>query len=72
MGRTGTFIVLDVILDQMNAEGTIDIKGTVQKMREKRMFMVQTLVRIHAVPNLCALIELLAYTIYIICFCIVC
>ena len=48
VGRTGTFIVLDVILDQMNAGETVDIKGTVQKMREKRMFMVQTLVRIHA------------------------
>ena len=70
MGRTGTFIVLDVILDQMNAEGAVDIKGTVQKMREKRMFMVQTLVRVHAIPNLCAIFELLAYTMYI-CFCIV-
>ena len=44
MGRTGTFIALDITLDQMNAEKTVDIKGTVQKMREKRMYMIQTAV----------------------------
>jgi protein tyrosine phosphatase len=42
VGRTGTFIALDCILDQINAENTIDIKRVVKKMREKRMFMVQT------------------------------
>ena len=42
VGRTGTFIALDITLDQMNAEKTVDIKGTVQRMREKRMNMIQT------------------------------
>ena len=44
VGRTGTFIALDYILDQINAEQTVDIKGVVEKMRQKRMFMVQTVV----------------------------
>ena len=44
MGRTGTFIALDITLDQMSAEKTVDIKGTVQRMREKRMNMIQTVV----------------------------
>ena len=42
VGRTGTYIALDVTLDQMKAEETVDIKGTVKRMREKRMYMVQT------------------------------
>ena len=46
VGRTGTFIALDYILDQINAEQTVDIKGVVEKMRQKRMFMVQTVVSI--------------------------
>ena len=44
VGRSGTFIALDCILDQVNDENTVDIKGVVKKMREKRMLMVQTLV----------------------------
>ena len=48
MGRTGTFIALDITLDQMNAEKTVDIKGTVQKMRQKRMHMVQTVVGVQS------------------------
>ena len=44
VGRTGTYIALDYILDQINAEQTVDIKGVVEKMRQKRMFMVQTVV----------------------------
>ena len=45
MGRSGTFIALDIILDQMNAEQKVDVKGTMQRMREKRMYMIQTVVR---------------------------
>ena len=54
VGRTGTFIALDIILDQMNAEKTVDIKGTVQRMRQKRMHMVQTVVGVslHIVVNI--------------------
>ena len=44
VGRTGTFIALDITLDQMKAEKTVDIKGTMEKMRERRMNMIQTVV----------------------------
>ena len=50
VGRTGTFIALDITLDQMKTEKTVDVKGTVEKMRERRMNMVQTAVCVaHAV-----------------------
>ena len=49
VGRTGTFIALDITLDQMNAEKAVDIKGTVQRMRQKRMHMVQTVVGVNIV-----------------------
>ena len=45
VGRTGTFVVIDMMLDRMSKEGTLDIKGTVEQLRSKRMHMVQTLVR---------------------------
>ena len=48
MGRTGTFIALDITLDQMNAEKAVDIKGTMEKMREKRMYMIQTVVGVRS------------------------
>ena len=48
VGRSGTFIALDITLDQMNAEQKVDVKGTMQKMREKRMYMIQTVVRMWA------------------------
>ena len=44
MGRTGTFIALDITLDQMKAEKTVNIKETMEKMRERRMNMIQTAV----------------------------
>ena len=48
VGRTGTFIALDITLDKMNAEKTVDIKGTMEKMREKRMYMIQTVVGVRS------------------------
>lgn len=44
IGRTGTFIVIDMILDQIRKEGfdcEIDIHRTVQMVRDKRSGMVQ-------------------------------
>ena len=42
VGRTGTFIALDSLLDQGKAEGRLDIYGFVNHMRTARMDMVQT------------------------------
>ena len=42
VGRTGTYITLDNVLDQIEGEGLIDIDGVIVKMRNQRMKMVQT------------------------------
>ncbi|XP_072311926.1 receptor-type tyrosine-protein phosphatase H-like [Eucyclogobius newberryi] len=42
VGRTGTIIALDVLLQQMETEKAVDINGFVHKMRLNRPHMVQT------------------------------
>ena len=42
VGRTGTYITLDNVFDQIEAEGLVDIDGVIVKARNQRMKMVQT------------------------------
>ena len=42
VGRTGTFMAIDMALQQAEKEGIIDIIGITNKMRQKRMKMIQT------------------------------
>ncbi|XP_066299471.1 receptor-type tyrosine-protein phosphatase alpha-like [Branchiostoma lanceolatum] len=42
VGRTGTFITVDAMLDMIKEEGKVDVFGFVEKMRQNRSFMVQT------------------------------
>ncbi|EDO35064.1 predicted protein, partial [Nematostella vectensis] len=42
VGRTGTFIAIDSLMDQMMMEGVVDVYGFVAQMRTQRNFMVQT------------------------------
>ncbi|XP_028287396.1 receptor-type tyrosine-protein phosphatase H-like isoform X2 [Parambassis ranga] len=42
VGRTGTIITLDVLLQQLDKEGTVGINAFVHQMRLNRPFMVQT------------------------------
>ena len=44
IGRTGTFITLDMMMQQMNAEATLSVHQCVRNLRTQRMKMVQTLV----------------------------
>lgn len=45
VGRTGTLIALDVLLRQLECEGSVGPFSFVKKMRESRPLMVQTEVR---------------------------
>ena len=44
VGRTGTFITLDCMLERIRAEKTINIFPFVKQLRTERVLMVQTLV----------------------------
>ena len=44
VGRTGTFIAVDIALEQASKEGVVDIAGIINRLREQRMKMVQTAV----------------------------
>lgn len=45
VGRTGTFVVLDRLLQQLDSRDTVDIYGCVFDLRIHRSHMVQTEVR---------------------------
>lgn len=42
VGRTGTYITLDAMMEKINTEGKIDIFGFISKIRERRQYLVQT------------------------------
>ena len=42
VGRTGTLIAIDNILEQIEKEQVVDVPGAITKIRQKRMKMVQT------------------------------
>ena len=44
VGRTGTFITIDLALEQAKKEGVVDIAGIVNRLRQQRTQMVQTVV----------------------------
>ena len=47
VGRTGTFITLDSMLERIKAENTINIYEFVSNLRKQRVLMVQTVVSIY-------------------------
>ena len=46
VGRTGTYIAIDTLLDVIEKETEVDICGIIMRMRQQRMKMVQTVVSI--------------------------
>ena len=45
VGRTGVFILIDSMLDQLMEEDSINVYEFVRQMRKNRIYMVQTEVR---------------------------
>ena len=45
VGRTGAFVTIDNVLQEIHKENVVGIAGTVAKIREQRMKLVQTVVR---------------------------
>ena len=54
VGRTGTFIMLDSMMDRLRSEDSINVYEFLHQMRDQRMHMVQTQVSL-ALPCLLAL-----------------
>ncbi len=42
VGRTGTFIVIDSMIDMMHMEQRVDVFGFVSRIREQRCQLIQT------------------------------
>lgn len=53
MGRTGTFIAIDNVLEQVEKEGVVGIPGTVSKLRQQRPAMVKNVVSTHVCVCMC-------------------
>lgn len=45
VGRTGTYICIDAMIESLETEGRVDIYGYVAKLRRQRCLMVQVEVR---------------------------
>lgn len=41
IGRTGTFCTLDICISRLDETGTVDVRGTVEKIRAQRAFSIQ-------------------------------
>ena len=44
VGRTGTYIAVDTLMNKLREQTTVDVYGVVYRMRLHRPFMVQTAV----------------------------
>ena len=43
VGRTGTYIAVDIALKQASREGVIDIAGIINRLKEQRMKIVESI-----------------------------
>ena len=64
-GRTGTFIAISILLEQLKTEGMVDVFQTVRKLRLQRQGSVQTVVSLYCMHAI-AMCEfaLLSYSSY--------
>lgn len=45
VGRSGTFIALDILLEQVKHDDEVNVVKCVMELRQQRMYMIQTVVR---------------------------
>ena len=57
VGRTGTFIMLDSMMERLRVKDSVNVYEFLEQMRAKRMYLVQTLVSTYNVYSIHALIE---------------
>ena len=57
VGRSGTFIALDRILQGIRKYDVVDIFGIVYEMRKERVWMVQTEQQYICIHQVCALLS---------------
>jgi len=41
IGRTGTFCTLDICISRLEDVGTVDVRGTVERIRSQRAYSIQ-------------------------------
>ena len=64
IGRTGTLIALDILLDQIAVEDAVDICECVKNLRHQRTQMVQTLVITFLINSINDTYFLREYSVY--------
>ena len=57
VGRTGAFIMLDSMMQRIEAEGNVNIYEFLGDLRKQRTMMVQNEVRIHRNSHCCTFVE---------------
>ena len=55
VGRTGTFITLDAMLERIKGDKTVNVYEFVRNMRQRRVLMVQTLVSVMMCTGTCCI-----------------
>ena len=71
VGRTGTFILLDSVMQQIKREGTLSVFNVLKNVRGQRMKMVQTKVNYMTTPS-CTLSDIVYTTCVYLCVHILC
>ena len=64
VGRTGTIILLDSMLERIKAEKTVNVYEFLMGLRQKRVLMVQTLVQYNTTYMICVHVVLLMTSCY--------
>ena len=70
VGRTGTFITIDHALQQAEKENMVNISGIINRIRQQRMKLVQTVVRLVYTPMIYYIIFVEAQIFLCVCVCV--